>query len=153
MFRDDFLESDRPGWKYQVSSFFRMMPCFGVIMTSGNSSVAFASCFIHGRDRTKFVVSGFGFGSCGRRSDSATSTMSRDMSHVTKYGVPRVVGIVATVAHWEGYVGWSRGKKTVWPRSNAGLVDSIVLSKKLKLNPPLYMKSNGGPDGSDVSSQ
>ena len=39
LFRDDFLESDRPGWKKQVSLFFKIMPCFGAIMTSGNSSV------------------------------------------------------------------------------------------------------------------
>ena len=84
LFRDDFLESDRPGWKDQVSLFLKMMPCFGATMTSGNNRVAFASCFIHGRDRTRLVVSDFGFRSCGRRSDSVTSTMSRDCSHVTK---------------------------------------------------------------------
>jgi len=50
-------------------------------------------------------------------------------------------------------MGWSGGKKTVWPRSNAGFVDSMLLSNRLKLNPPLYMRSNGGPDGSDASSQ
>ena len=98
-------------------------------------------------------MAGFSFGSCGRRFDSAISTMSKDWLHVTEYGVPRVVGIVRTVARCEGYVGWLRGKKTVWPRSNAGFVDLIVLSKSLKLNPPSYIRSNGGPDRSDVSSR
>jgi len=72
------------GGKTRCHFFYKMMPCFGGIMASGNNRVAFALCFIHRRDRTRLVVSGFGFRSYGRRSDSATSTMSRDCSHVTE---------------------------------------------------------------------
>ena len=44
LFREDFLERDRPGWKNHFSLFFKISPCFGAVITSGSSNVALASC-------------------------------------------------------------------------------------------------------------
>ena len=63
LLRVNFLESDRPGWNDQVSFFLKMKPCFGVAIASSSRRVALVSCWIHGRDRTRLVVSGSSAGS------------------------------------------------------------------------------------------
>ena len=102
LFRRDFSLRDRPGWNDQdASSFFRRIPCFGAFMRSGMNRVVLASSQIHGRVRTRLVMSVVFVGSCSSRSHSIMSRMSPDLIWI-EYGDSRSSGMASIVAVSDG---------------------------------------------------